>query len=175
MRRATLFGVGAVLVSALCDCSGDDPAPGSKISQSKAGSGGTGGEAGSLNLGISGGGTGGGGAGGTGGASGGSSGGETQGGTPAGGTASHAGSSNGGSGGTKPMGMCKRATATDADCLDFYPATPATEDEPAQAAKSQAYSCDDPAAYITLNGKHAGKCANVNFVAGAKYGACCPL
>ena len=167
MQRGTLFGVGAVLVGALCGCSGDDTAPGSKISQPKGGSGGAGGEAGSLSLGISGGGTGGGGAGGTGGASGGSSGGVTQGGSPAGG-ASHAGSSSGGSGGTKPMGMCKRAAGSDADCKDFYPA------EDGEPARPQAYACDDTGAYLTLNGAHAGKCASVSFVTGTKYGACCP-
>ncbi len=174
MQRGTLFGVGAVLVSALCGCSGDDTAPGSKIAQPRGGSGGAGGESGSLSLGISGGGTGGGGAGGTGGAGGathggaGGAGGASGGGAPAGGTASHAGSSSGGSGGTKPVGMCKRAAASDADCKDFYPGGDG------ELTLPQAYACDDTGAYLTLNSAHASKCASVSFVTGAKYGACCP-
>jgi hypothetical protein len=64
--------------------------------------------------------------------------------------------------------MCKRATGSDADCADFYPAE---GDDP---ARPQAYACDDTGAYLTLNSAHASKCASVSFVAGAKYGACCP-
>lgn len=81
---------------------------------------------------------------------------------------SQAGSSNGGTGGSKPVGVCKRSAGSDADCLDFYPA------EPPDPAKAQAFACDDTGAYLTLNTAHAGKCASVNFVTGAKYGACCP-
>jgi hypothetical protein len=64
--------------------------------------------------------------------------------------------------------MCMRATGSDADCADFYPAD---EDGP---AKPQAYSCPDRSTYSTLNTAHAGKCASVSFVTGANTGACCP-
>ncbi len=170
MQRLTWLGVGTVLVSALCGCSGDDPAPGSTISHPKGGSGGTGGEAGSLSLGISGGGAAGGGTGGMSGAGGASSGsgGVEHAGTSAGGAVSHSGSSSGGSGGSKPAGMCKRAASGDADCADFYPA------EPPDPARPQAYACDDTGAFRTLNAAHGSKCASVNFVPGSKYGACCP-
>ena len=164
--RQTLFGVGTILVVTLCGCSGDDTAPGSKISRPEGGTGGAAGEAGSLSLGIAGGGAGSGGGGGAAGASAGSSGGVTQGGTSTGGTVSHAGTSAGGSGGTKPMGICKRSAGSDADCADFYP--------PGDGNKPQAYACDDTGAYFTLNTAHASQCASVNFVSGAKYGACCP-
>jgi hypothetical protein len=99
-----------------------------------------------------------------------SSGGASHAGTSTGGMTNHAGSSaggSGGSGGSKPSGTCKRSAGSDADCADFYPA----EDGP---AKSQAYACDDTSAFTTLNSAHASKCASVNFVSGAKYGACCP-
>lgn len=68
-------------------------------------------------------------------------------------------------------GTCKRATGSDADCADFYPADPELPEDP---ARSQAYACDDTSAYLALNQAHASECASVNFVAGAKYGACCP-
>lgn len=152
----------------MCGCSGSDPAPGSTIAQSKGGTGGAAGEAGALTLGISGGGAGGGGSGGTASGAGGSSGGATNAGTSAGGMASHAGSSAGGSGGSKPTGTCKRAAGSDADCADFYPAGDG------EAAKSQAYACDDTGAFVTLSGAHGGKCASASLVTGAKYGACCP-
>ncbi len=168
MQKLTWLGVGTVLLSALYGCSSGDSAPGSRISQAKGGSGGTGAEAGSLSLGISGGGTGGSGTGGDGNASGGSSGGVTLGGTSAGGVTSHAGSSTGGTGGTKPTTTCKRAAGSDADCADFYPAAAG------EPARPQAYSCTDTGAYLTLNTAHGSKCASVSFVTGAKYGACCP-
>lgn len=171
MRGRTFLGLGAVLVSALCGCSSDNTGPGSTISQEKGGTGGAGGEGGALALGISGGGAGGGGsggAGGTGGTGGAGSAGETHAGTSAGGTTNHAGSSAGGSGGSKPAGMCKRSAGSDADCVDFYPAGDG------DAAKSQAYACDDTSAFVTLSGAHGGKCASASFVSGAKYGACCP-
>lgn len=170
MRQAMLLGVGVMFVSAALGCS-DDQGPGSEIGQTKGGSAGSGGQAGSLSLGLTGGAAGNGG-GGAGGMSGGTSAGTATAGSPAGGVTNHAGSSSlgggGGSGGSKPAGTCKRATGSDADCADFYPAE---GDDP---ARPQAYACDDTSAYVTLNGAHAGKCANVSFVAGAKYGACCP-
>jgi hypothetical protein len=91
-------------------------------------------------------------------------------GSPAGGSPSHAGS--GGSGGSKPAGTCKRATASDADCADFFAYDPEFPEDP---ARPQAYTCDDASAYLALNQAHADDCASVNFVTGAKYGACCPL
>jgi hypothetical protein len=175
MRQATLMGVGVMLMSAAFGCS-DDTATGSEIGHTKGGSAGSGGQAGSLSLELPGAGAGSGG-GGAGGASGGTTGGGTSGGTtaagsPVGGMTSHAGSSSGsGSGGSKPAGTCKRAAGNDADCADFYPFDP---EFPADPARPQAYACDDTGAYITLNSAHASKCASVSFVAGAKYGACCP-
>jgi hypothetical protein len=175
MRKVTLLGVAAVLISAAAGCSSDDTGTGSKIGQtSGGGGGGSGGQAGSLSLGLPGSGAGSGG-GGAGGASGGSAGGFafggfTVGGSSAGGVPSQAGS-NSGSGGSKPAGMCMRATGSDAACSDFYAFDPEFPDDP---ARPQAYACDDTGAYLTLNGAHAGKCASVNFVTGAKYGACCP-
>lgn len=169
MRTTIWCAVGAMLVGLAGGCSSDDPGPGSEVGHSKAGSGGTGGEAGSLALDLPGG-KGGGGAGGMGGASGGSgTGGSSQGGTGTAGTASHAGSSSGGgSGGAKPAGMCKRVAGSDADCLDFYPA------EDGDPARPQAYACDDTGAFVALNSTKGGKCASVNFVTGSRYGACCP-
>lgn len=162
-----------MLVSAAFGCS-DDTGTGSEIGQTKGGSAGSSGEAGALSLGLPGSGAGGGGgvAGGTPNTTGGSAAGTPSGGSPAGGVASHAGSSSvGGSGGSKPAGMCKRAAGSDADCADFYPFDPEFPDDP---ARPQAYACDDTGAYLSLNGAHANKCANVSFVTGAKYGACCP-
>ena len=168
MRRTIWCGVGAILVGIAGGCSSDDAGPGSEIGQSKAGSGGTGGNAGSISLDLPGG-RAGGGAGGMMGGAAGSSAGTAQGGTATAGTASHAGtSSGGGSGGAKPAGMCKRVTGSDGDCLDFYPA------EPPDPARPQAYACDDTSAVATLNGTKGGKCASVSFVTGSRYGACCP-
>jgi hypothetical protein len=168
MRRRTLCGVAAILVGAACGCSGNDTAPGSAIGKSNGGSGGGGGTAGSLSLDCE---TLGGGCAGMGGVGGGV-GGAAQGGVSGGGTTSHAGSggsssggsSSGGSGvgGSKPAGTCKRASGSDADCGEFY------------EGKPQAYTCDDAGAYAALNGAHGSNCAGVNFVAGSKYGACCP-
>jgi hypothetical protein len=169
MQRRSWLGVGLILVGVTSGCSGDDPGPGSKVTQAKGGSGGSGGEAGSLSLGLPGGGGGAGGAsgGGAGGASGAS--GSSHAGASAGGVTNQAGTSSaGGSGGAKPAGTCKRASGSDADCADFYPA------EPPDPARPQAYACDDSGAYLTLNGAHDGQCASVSFVTGAKYGACCP-
>jgi hypothetical protein len=169
MRGRTLLGAGVILIGAACGCSGDDTAPGSAVGKSIAGSGGSGGTAGSLSLGCEALGGGCAGMGGVGGA-----GGAMQGGTTSGGGAtSHAGaggSSTGGSstiggsgaGGSKPAGMCKRASGSDADCADFY------------ADKPQAYACDDAGAYAALNGAHDILCASVSFVTGSRYGACCP-
>ena len=160
------------LIGAVGACSGGDTAPGSKIGQTSGG-GGSGGQAGSLSLGLpgAGAGSGGGGAGGaSAGAGGGSAGGFALGGSSLGGGTNQAGSSS--SGGSKPASMCMRATGSDADCADFYAFDPEFPDDP---AKPQAYACDDSSAYISLNGAHGGKCGSVNFVAGAKYGACCPL
>lgn len=161
MRRQTLFGVGVTFLSALGACNNYDTSPGSKVGQTKGGAGGSGGEAGTLSLGFGAAGSGGGGSGGMAGnvASGG-----TQAGASTGGVTNHAGTSgSGGSGGSAPAGTCKRVPASDADCTDF-------EETP-----SQAYACDDTSAYLTLNGMHASKCANVQgVVAGAKVGACCP-
>jgi hypothetical protein len=172
MRRLTLggLGMGMGVLLAASGCSGGDPAPGSTIGQPKGGSGGMAGTAGSLNLGgpagagAGGGGAGGGGAGGTAGVIGasGASGGATLGGTTGSGGGGGSSLGGSGSGGSKPAGMCKRATASDAECADFDPTTP------------QAYACDDPGAYITLNGMHGSNCYSVNFVAGSKYGGCCP-
>lgn len=170
MRRTTWCGVGAILVGIAGGCSGDDTGPGSEIGQTKAGSGGSGGNAGSISLDLPGG-KGGLGGGGMGGAAGATAGGTTSGGTGTAGSASQAGTGNGagtGSGGAKPAGMCKRVTGSDADCLDFYPA------EPPDPARPQAYACDDAGAYVALNGTKGGKCASVSFVAGSRYGACCP-
>ena len=170
MRRTLLLGLGVLLLGAACGCSSDD-GPGSTIGQTSGGaSGGSGGQAGTLTFtefraGAGSGGVGG--VGGVGGASGGSAGSLTFGGSSLGGGTSQAGS-NTGAGGSKPGGMCMRATGSDADCADFYPAD---EDGP---AKPQAYSCPDRSAYSTLNAAHAGKCASVSFVAGANTGACCP-
>jgi hypothetical protein len=166
MRGRTLFGVGAMLISAVCGCSGDDDAPGSAVGKSKGGSGGSGGTAGSLSLdceALGGGCAGMGGAGGA--AQGGASGGggaANQAGTTSGGTGGSSTIGGSGTGGTKPAGTCKRASGSDADCADFY------EDKP------QAYTCDDAGAYVALNGAHASNCASVTFVTGSKYGACCP-
>jgi hypothetical protein len=168
MRKVTLLGVPAILISAAFGCSSNDTGTGSTIGQTSGG-GGSGGQAGSLSLGLPGGGAGSGG-GGAGGASGGSAGGFMLGGSSAGGALNQAGSSPG-SGGSKPAGMCMRATGSDAACADFYAFDPEFPDEP---ARPQAYACDDPGVFLTLNGAHAGKCASVNFVAGAKYGGCCP-
>lgn len=173
MRQATWLGVGMLLVSAALGCS-DDADPSSEIGQAKGGSGGSGGQAGSLSLALPGGAAGNGG-GGAGGMSGSTFAGTATGGSPAGGVANHAGSSSlGGStgtGGSKPGSTCKRTTGSDANCADFYAFDPEFPDDP---ARPQAYACDDTSAYVTLNGAHGGKCASVNFVTGAKYGACCP-
>jgi hypothetical protein len=165
MRRQTLFGVGAALLGVLGACNSYDTSPGSNVGQTKGGSGGSGGEAGSLSLGFGAGGSGGGGTGGTSGSGGVATSGGTQAGSSSGGVVNHAGTSagGGGNGGSAPAGTCKRVPANDADCTDF-------EETP-----SQAYACDDTGAYLTLNGMHASKCANVQgVVAGAKVGACCP-
>jgi len=171
MRGKTLIGLGASLVlSAVWGCSGGDTGTGSSIAQTKGGSGGSGGEAGSLNLGLGAGGTGGGGTAGAAGSAGtgvaGAAGSMSQGGSisgsGSGGVSSGGVSSSGGSGGSKPAGMCKRVAGNDADCADFDPTTP------------QAYACDDPSVYSTLNGMQGGNCYSVNFVTGSKYGACCP-
>jgi hypothetical protein len=171
MQRTRLLGLGVVLLGAACGCSSDD-APGSTIEQAGGGAG-SGGQAGSLSLGLPGGGAGSGGAGGgvSGGtADGGSGGSFAFGGSSLGGGTSQAGS-NTGTGGSKPGGMCMRATGSDADCTDFYAFDPELPDDP---AKPQAYSCPDRSAYSTLNSAHAGKCASVTFVSGANTGACCP-
>jgi len=180
MGRTLLVGLGVALVGAVAACSGGDTSPGSKVGQTSGG-GGSGGQAGSLSLGLpgAGAGSGGGGAGGasggtfsgnaSGGSGGGSAGSFAFGGFSLGGGTNQAGSSS--SGGSKPGGMCMRAMGSDADCADFYPFDPEFPDDP---AKPQAYACDDSSAYISLNGAHGNKCGSVNFVAGAKYGACCP-
>jgi|GEM_PF-5013173 len=169
MRRTWLLGLGVVLLGAAGGCSSDD-GPGSTIGQTSAGTGGSGGQAGTLSFvefPMGGGGSGGGGGAGGGGGTGGAAGSATVGGSSLGGGTSQAGSSSS-TGGSKPGGMCMRATGSDADCADFYPAD---EDGP---AKPQAYSCPDRSAYTTLNGAHGGKCASVSFVTGANTGACCP-
>lgn len=171
MRQATLMGVGLVLVTAAFGC-GDDTGTGSEIGQTKGGSAGSGGQAGSLSLGLPGSGAGSGGGGGAGGTTGGTGAGTASGGSSAGGVTTQAGtSSGGGSGGSQPAGTCKRATGSDPDCADFYAFDPEFPEDP---ARPQAYACDDTGAYLTLNRAHGSKCASVNFVAGAKYGACCP-
>ena len=166
MRKQTSCMVGVVLLSALGACNSYDTSPGSEVGKTKGGAGGTGGEAGTLSLGLGAGGSGGGGAGGTSGAGGSSSGsGGAQAGSSAGGVANHAGtnSGGGGAGGSAPASMCTRAPASDAACTDFVE-TP-----------SQAYACSDTSAYFTLNGMHASMCTNTQgVVAGAKVGACCP-
>jgi hypothetical protein len=158
-----------VLAGAACGCSSDD-GPGSTIGQTKGGGGnGGGGQAGTLSFTEfpAGAGSGGGGAGGVGGASGGSAGSLNFGGSSLGGGTSQAGATSG-TAGSQSGGVCMRATGSDGDCLDFYPA------DGEDAAKPQAYSCPDRSAYSTLNGAHAGKCASVTFVTGANTGACCP-
>jgi hypothetical protein len=171
MRRTWLLGLGVMLVGAASGCSNDE-GPGSTIGQTSGGAG-SGGQAGSLSLGLPGSGAGSGGGGGVGGVGGGSSGSAgtfTLGGSSLGGGTSQAGS-NTGTGGSKPGGMCMRATGSDADCADFYAFDPEFPEDP---AKPHAYSCPDRSAYSTLNGAHGGKCASVSFVAGANTGACCP-
>ena len=172
MQRTWLLGLGAVLLGAAGGCSSAD-GPGSTVGQTGGGAG-SGGQAGSVSLGLpgSGAGNGGGGAGGVSGgpANGGTGGSFAFGGSSFGGGTSQAGS-NTGTGGSKPGGMCMRATGSDAECADFYAFDPEFPEDP---AKPQAYSCPDRSAYSTLNGAHAGKCANVTFVAGANTGACCP-
>jgi len=159
--RPMVTGVGAVVLGLLGGCSGNDPGPGSPVGQQSAGSGGNGGEAGTLDLGLEGGK----GGGGVGGAA--SNGGTTSGGTAgaaAGGTGAAGSSSGGGaSGGSKATGMCHRVTGSDPDCADFY----------SEEGYSQAHACDDIGAASQLTQMHGGKCASVSFVAGAKYGECC--
>jgi hypothetical protein len=175
MQRTWLLGFGAVLLGAACGCSSDE-GPGSTINEQMSGGAGSGGQAGSLSLGLPGSGAGSGGGGGVGGANGGTANGGGSGGSFAfggsslGGGTSQAGS-NTGTGGNKPGGMCMRATASDAECADFYAFDPEFPEDP---AKPHAYACPDRSAYSTLNGAHAGKCASVSFVTGANTGACCP-
>jgi hypothetical protein len=155
--------VGSVVTMAafVVGCSGEEPGPGSKVEQEGAGSGGMSGEAGSLIImGLSGAGSGGGGAGG-GGAGG--NGGAAQAGGGSGGDASSAGKSGGGTGGSKPAGVCKRVAASDADCVEFW-----------EDAKTQAYACDDAAAYSALNSMHDGACGSLSGIPGGARGACCP-
>ena len=173
MQRTWLLGMGTVLVGVACGCSSDE-APGSTIGQTgdEAGSGG---QAGSLSLGLPGSGAGSGGGGGVGGANGGNAnggraGGSAIGGSPTGGNTSQAGSHTG-TGGSKPGGMCMRATGSDGECADFYAFDPEFPEDP---ARPHAYSCPDRSAYSALNSAHASKCASVNFVTGANTGACCP-
>lgn len=159
MRRA-FMGVGFMGVSLLLGCSSDETGKGSQVGQSMAGSGGNGGAAGSLMLfGDSGGGMGGGGMGGS--AGGATAGNAGNGGSPNGG-ANHGGSAGSGTGGSKPAGMCKRVPSDDADCTDFV------------EMPSQAWGCDDRAAYSTLNGMKGNKCTSGQLVSGAAVGACCP-
>lgn len=164
MRRLA-WGFGAVFIGILSGCSGNEPGPSSKVSSPMGGSAGSGG--GGLDLGIGGGGTGGGGAGGggTGGAAGGGGGGAGASGSSLGGASggSVSGGSGSGSGGMKPAGMCTRAAGSDADCADFW----------AEEGYTQAYACEDISAAARLADTLGTECASVNFVAGARYGACC--
>ncbi|RYZ04013.1 MAG: hypothetical protein EOO73_25505 [Myxococcales bacterium] len=163
MRRA-MWGAGAVVWGALCGCGGNEPEPGSTVSQPGGGSAG-GGQAGSLNLGLEGGKGGGGGAGGAGGAGAGgtAAGSSSTAGASSGGAAGSAASGGGGSGGMKPASACTRAAGSDADCADFW----------AEEGYLQAYACTDISAAARLGQSIGEECASVSFVAGAAYGACC--
>jgi hypothetical protein len=168
-RGRALVGLGVTIGAFVVGCGGEEPGPGSKVEQESAGAGGMAGAAGGLALpslsgaGSGGGGAGGGGNGGAGGGGASAGGGAPQAGSAAGGDTSSAGKSGGGTGGSSPAGTCKRVPASDADCAEFW------EDD-----KTQAYACDDGAAYSALNGMHAGACGSLTGIPGGNRGACCP-